>query len=135
MHTSLKLKSNLIVVSVCIAFAALVSVITSPFPIIPWALAAIFGVSAGILQIRSIALAPEAFRSAQTLLEVRAAFTSTAPGKQALIVQWALLPLLLGVSFWIDNPFGGGLGGFAVFMSIRDLVAIRAVVSLSCGTP
>jgi len=103
---------------------------THPFLAIPLLAGALFGVAAGIMQSRSVALAPCVFRSAETAKDVRRALTSTAPGKRAIQIQWALLPILLASAFWVGNPLGA-LGGFAAFMCVRDLIAVKAVVGLS----
>jgi uncharacterized membrane protein len=56
---------------------------------------------------------------------------ATSSGRVAVIVQWVLVPLLIGAAWWAGNLIAGGLGGYALFMAVRDLVALRAVIELS----
>jgi len=130
MHWSLKPQPNLILILACALVVATTSIMAHSFPAIPLLAGALSGVAAGIMQSRSVALAPGVFRSAQTATDVRRALTSTTPGKRAIQIQWALLPILLASAFWVGNPLGA-VGGFAAFMCIRDLIAVKAVVGLS----
>jgi hypothetical protein len=97
-------------------------------------LAAVAGAAAGDLQARSIRSAPQTFRDAQTAVDVRAALMSTLPGRLAVIAQWVLLPLLVAVAWWAGNIVAGALGGFALFMAMRDAVALRAVAWLASAS-
>jgi hypothetical protein len=130
-HPSLKLQSNLIEIGACLAVAVGTALLPGAFPAVAWALAAVFGVIAGDLQARSIRAATPAFAAATTALEVRTALMSNLPGRFAVMVQWALIPLLVAAGWWSGNVIVGALGGFALFTAVRDLVGLRAVIGLS----
>lgn len=131
MYPSLKLRSNLIEIGAAILVAGGMMMIPGPPPTAAWALAAVFGVMAGILVGQSIRSAPQAFQSAQTSPEVRAALSSTQVGRVALLAHWVLLPLLLVAAWWGGNIIAGAFGGLAVFLVVRDVVALRAVMDLA----
>ncbi len=130
MHASLKLQTNLVIIIACAVAAVAASVLTHPFPAIPLIAGTIFGLAAGLMQSQSIIAASDTFRSAETAMAVRHALTSTTSGKRAIQIQWILLPLLLASALWIGNPFGA-VAGFALFMCVRDLVALKAVMGLT----
>ncbi len=130
MHSSLKLQTNLIIIIACAIVAVAASVLTHPFPSIPLIVGIIFGFAAGIMQSQSIAVARDVFKSAETAMAVRRALTATPSGKCAIQIQWILFPILVGAALWNHNPFGL-IAGFAIFMCVRDLVALKAVIGLN----
>ncbi len=130
MHSSLKLQTNLIIITACALVTGAISLLSHPFPAIPLIAGAVFGLAAGFMQNQSIAIARNAFRSAETAIEVRRALTSTTSGKRAIQFQWILFPLLVVSSVWIGNPWGA-VAGFGIFMCIRDLITLKAVIGLS----
>ena len=133
MHSSLKLQTNIIMIIAFAFVAAAASILTHPFPAVALAAGVIFGLGAGLMQSQSLANAPDAFRSAKTAMAVREALKSTTSGKRAIQIQWILLPLLLVSAYWTGNPFGP-VAGFAMFMCVRDIVALKAVKGLTQTT-
>jgi hypothetical protein len=131
LHASLKLRPNLIMIAACVLVAAGTSMLPGQFPGVAWAFAAVFGVAVGDLQSRGIRSTPQAFRDAKTSIEVRSALMSTRPGRMAVVAQWILVPVLLGTAWWSGNLTAGAIGGYAVFMAVRDAVALSAVVWLA----
>lgn len=134
MHSSLKLQTNIIMIIVFAFVTAAAAILTHPFPAIPLAAGVIFGLGAGFMQSQSLATAPDAFRSAATAMAVREVLMSTTSGKRAIQIQWILLPLLLVSAYRIGNPLGGAVSGYAVFMCVRDLFALKAVAGLTQKT-
>ncbi len=130
MHSSLKLPTNVIIITACALVSGAISILSHPFPAIPLITGAVSGLAAGFMQNQSIAIARNAFRSAETAMEVRRALTSTIPGKRAIQIQWLSFPLLVASAVWIRNPLGG-VAGFGIFMCIRDLITLKAVMGLS----
>lgn len=133
MHSSLKLQTNIIIIIACALVAVAISVLTHPFPTIPLIAGVIFGFAAGRMQGHSIAVAYEAFKSAETAMAVRRAIMSTPSGRRAIQMQWILFPILVGAALWKHNPFGL-IAGFAIFMCVRDLAALKAVIGLTQTT-
>jgi len=131
LHSSLKLQFNLITIGACILVVVGTMTLPGAIPTVAWAVAAVFGVVAGDLQSRSIRASTEAFRNARTAVEVREALMSNMPGRVAVIAQWVLLPVLLGAAWVGGNLIAGALGGYALFMAVRDLVALRAILRLT----
>ena len=134
MHSSLTLRFNLITIGACVLVAFGTSTLPGAFPTLAWSLAVIFGVAAGDLQRRSIRASSQRFRSAHTATEVREALMSNVPGRLAVITQWVALPVLLAAAWLGGNIIAGALGGYALFMAVRDLVALRAVMGLTPAT-
>ncbi len=130
MHSTLKLRSNLTIIIGCALVVAATVLLTHPLPVFPLIAGGIFGVAAGVMQSQSIANAREAFRSAETAMAVRRALTSTPSGRRALQIQWILFPILVGSIFWNPNPFGP-IAGFFIFMCVRDVIALKAVMGLA----
>ncbi len=130
MHSSLKLQTNLVIITACALVTGAFSILSRPFPTIPLIAGAVFGLAAGFIQNQSIAIARNSFRSAETAMEVRRVLTSTTSGKRAIRSQWILFPLLAVSSVWIGNPWGR-VAGFGIFMCIRDLITLKAVIGLS----
>jgi hypothetical protein len=116
-------------IAACALVAGGVSILTHPFPAIPVIAGTIFGLVAGFLQSQSIAVARDAFQSAETAMAVRQVLTSTTSGKRAIQIQWILLPILVASAFWLGNPFGP-IAGYAIFMCVRDLLSLKAVIGL-----
>jgi hypothetical protein len=133
MHSSLKLKTNIVIIVTCGIVAAIVTTLSHPFPVASLILGVLTGLTAGYLQRKSIASTPSAFKSAETAMAVRQALTSTTSGKRAIQIQWVFLPLLIVISFRNGNPLGA-VAGFAIFMCVRDLVGLSAVKGLSMTT-
>jgi xanthosine utilization system XapX-like protein len=134
MHSSLKLQTNIFMIIACALVAGVFSILTHPFPAIPMFAGTIFGLVAGLLQSQSIIVARDAFRSAETAMAVRQALMSTTSGKRAIQIQWVLLPILLVSAYRLGNPLGGAVAGFALFMCVRDLMALKAVIGLTQAT-
>ena len=130
MHASLRLQPNVIIIGAFILVAVGTAMRPGPFPSVAWAVAVVFGVVAGDLQSRSIRIAPQKFLSAQTSIEVRKALMSTRPGRLTVLGQWIVMPLLLVAGWWGGNVVAGALGGYALFMAVRDIVALRTIVWL-----
>jgi hypothetical protein len=130
----LTLRFNLITIGACILVAVGTATLPGAFPALAWSLAAVFGVAAGDLQRRSIRASSQRFRSARTATEVREALMSNVSGRLAVITQWVALPVLLAAAWWGGNIIAGALGGYALFMAVRDLVALRAVMGLTPAT-
>ena len=133
MHPSLKLQTNITMIIVFACVAAAASILTQPFPAISLAAGVIFGIGAGLMQSQSLAAAPEAFRSAKTAMAVREVLMATTAGKRTIQVQWILLPILLVSAYLTGNIFSP-VAGYAMFMCVRDLVALRAVKGLTQTT-
>jgi len=130
-HSSLDPRSNLIMIGACLLVAFGTAMVAHSVPELAWGLAVLFGVVAGGLQARSISLATDAFKSARTSIEVRRALMSNQPGRLAVLLQWVFGALLLAVAYFGGNLIAAALGGYAIFMAVRDLVAFRAVISLA----
>ena len=131
MHSSLEPRSKMIMIGACLLVAFGTAMAGHVIPVTAWAFAVVFGVAAGGLQARSIGLAPEGFKRAQTSVEVRTALMSNRSGQLTVLLQWGVVPVLLLAAYFGGNLIAGALGGYALFMAVRDLVALRAVMSLT----
>jgi hypothetical protein len=116
-HSSLTLQPKLAMIAASALVAAGTAFLPGAFPTFAWALAAIGGAVVGDLQARSMRAKPEAFRSADTEVDVRKALMATRTGQLAVLGQWVLVASLVVVAWWGGNLVAGALGGFAVFLA------------------
>jgi hypothetical protein len=131
MHASLTPRSSLVTIGSAVLVAVGTATLPGPFPAAAWSLAVLFGVVVGMLRVRMLDTASDAFIAAGDAVELRRAMMSRPPGAWSVALQWAVLPLLLGVSWRDGNMVAGVLGGFAVFMGVRDLVTLKAISDLA----
>lgn len=130
MHSSLTTRSRTTTIAAC-GLVVLGSVLLpGAVPALPWAVAAVFGVVAGDLQARGMRAVPDAFRNAQTSVEVRTALMSTGVGRFAVLAQWLFVLVLVLMTWRGGNLIASALGGFALYMAARDLMTLRAVAEL-----
>jgi len=134
LHTSLTLRTNLISIGAAVLVATGTAVLPGPFPKLAWILGATLGFIAGVTQASALHEVPEQFATADTAVEVRRVLMSTRAGQIAVLAQWVLLAVLLAVLLSGVVTIAGALGGYAVFVGVRDVVALKAVVDLSSGT-
>jgi len=134
MHSSLTLRTNLVVICSAAAIAAVASFVTRPFPVVPLVLGVVAGATAGVMQVASLRRAPDAYRNAATMNEVRDASMSTAPGKGAVYLGWLMFPVLFGSAVIGGAPLGA-IAGYAAFVCVRDSVALKAVLDLGAIAP
>jgi hypothetical protein len=133
LHSSLTVRSNLVTIGAAALVAAGTAMLPGPSPVVAWTLAAIFGVVAGITQALTLRAVPERFRAADSSVEVRRVLMSRTSGRLAVLAQWILVAVLIAVALSGAVSMAGALGGYAVFVGVRDVVALKAVVDLASG--
>lgn len=114
----------------CISLALIT--IPERHPWLPAIVGGLFGVFIGRLQRRSFAEAPAAFLAADSARAVRAAVTSTASGKRALLIQWASLVAIVAAA--LVQPadlIAGWFSGYSALMCLRDFVALPGTRQLA----
>jgi hypothetical protein len=134
LHTSLTPRNNLISIGAAVLVATGTAVLPGPFPELAWMLGASFGLIAGVTQASALHEGPELFKAADTAVEVRRVLMSMRSGRIAVLAQWVFLVVLLAVALSGVVTIAGALGGYAVFVGVRDVVALKAIVDLSSGT-
>ncbi len=131
MHASLEPRTSLAVAGAAALVAAGTALVPHQVPILPWGLAAAFGVLAGSLHAASVRAVPEDFRRAEDAVAVRKVLMSTAVGRYAVIAQWSCVAVI-GALALISNDFiATGLGSYAIFMMFRELTAVRTLFWLT----
>src|SRR5215203_861987 len=104
----------------CISLALIT--VSERHPWLPAIVGGLFGVFVGFLQRRSFAEAPAAFLAADSALAVRAAMTSTASGKRAILIQWVSLVAIVAAA--VAQPadsIAGWFSGYSALMCLREL--------------
>ena len=134
LHASLTPRSSLISIGAAVLVATGTAMLPGPFPQLAWLLGATFGLIAGVTQASTLHAVPEQFATAGTAVEVRRVLMSMRSGQIAVLTQWILLAALLAVVLSGSVTIAGALGGYAVFVGVRDLVALKAVMDLSSDT-
>jgi hypothetical protein len=144
MHWTLDPKRALSLAMLWAAAAALLAWSAHPIPIGLVAAGLLLGIPLGVLQRRSLAEAPAAFRQASTARQVRTALTSTRSGRLALRTQWVSAAILLAGSLLQavsardavpSNPAIGAVAAYLSLMFTRDLFALPALRALGTNAP
>jgi len=133
MHKSLQTKTNAMLTFVWgIAAVALVAVV-SPRPWLLVAVAGILGAVAGLMQARTIRSSASIFRGATTLLEVRAALSSTSAGKRYLVLFWGSQLFLALLAAWQfrSSMLLAFLAAYCAFAFWREVMSLPAIVALN----
>jgi len=132
LHVSLTLRGNLIAISATGLIAAVLTVLSQPKPWVVVGIGLVFGIAAGLFQSAALRQAPEDFVCATTSREVRAALVSTNAGAWAIRLQWIMLPVVL-LTWFVTRPQSilAPVAALGVFMCVRDVIALPAVLALS----
>jgi hypothetical protein len=131
MHATLRPGVNIAGIALWAVLTVLLSLTGQSIPIPAVLVGGTLGIVLGILQVRSLRSAPEAFRAATSAMEVRRAFVSTKAGKAGLQVQWAGGLLLVASSLLSSSPFNALFAGFALQLGVRDSLALPEVLALA----
>lgn len=135
-HTSLSVTTNLLLIPVWAAFAALFLFVVEPRAPLSIALAGVvLGVAGGIMQHLSFGQASAAFTAATTLIEVRKALTATTWGRRYIRFLYASNLLLITLAFLlIRQPLlaiiFGYIAGYFSLMFAREIVTLRDTFQL-----
>lgn len=132
MNTTLKPRTNAILLVVWGVLAVLSVASLSPVPWFLVGLSALLGSAAGFVQARSLRSAGIALVAASSLLGVREALSSSPWGRRYLILFWCSQALLLVLSVWRFSEgtlllFPALYFGFAF---VRELVSLPATFEL-----
>ena len=136
MHTSLTVRTNVLLLLVYLAVVVVCSVISPPSQLPFLAPFVIAGLAAGAFQAKAISASPAAFRSAETWTAVRNALASSRLGKASLGLLWCngfaiLLFVLFGSSVATLSTL---LGAYASFGLARELATLPSVLALRVTT-
>jgi hypothetical protein len=130
-HTSLSPKTNILLIFVWAAVAAVLFLVAEPrAPISLGLIGAILGAIAGVMQHLSLRQASASFIATSSLLQVRSALKSTAWGRRYIrfLNFCKLLLLVLAVAF-VREPlltvFFGCLAAYFSLMFVREIVTLR----------
>lgn len=135
-HASLSVTTNLLLIPIWAAFAALLLLVAEPRAPLSIALAgAVLGVVGGIMQHLSFGQASAAFTTATTLLEVRKALTATTWGRRYIRFLYASKLLLAALAFLlIRQPLlaiiFAYIAGYFSLMFAREIVTLRDTFQL-----
>ena len=134
LHSSLTLRGNLVTIGAAVLVATGTAMLPGPSHGFAWALSAIFGAVAGLAQALTLRAVPERFVAANTAVEVRRALMSRPSGQLAVLAQWILVAALIAAALGGAVSIAGALGGYAVCIGVRDIVALKAVIDLAPGS-
>jgi hypothetical protein len=137
MHKSLTPQSNILLI---IVWASVVAtfIFSSVHPNKPLMLGVgvIFGIFAGVLQVRALQESKDQFLTSTTALEVRAAMMSSRSGRAATYVLYAAAGSLLLTAFTQHEVVGFGLiAGYAAFAFVRECIALKGCIDLHRAQP
>ena len=131
MHWSLTPGFNLLLVCAWAAVLAALMALGAPLPGLALPIAGLGGMLVGAFQRRAMGASRDAFRSARTALEVRAALRTTASGRAALALQYAAWILSFAAVAWRDPSLPALLVAAALFFLARDATALPGVLRLN----
>ena len=132
MHTTLSVRSNLIMLGLYAIILATVLVespppvaaVLIPFPVI--------GLAAGYTQFRAVKRRAHAFIEARTLAQVRAALKSSGYGRASMLLSIFNPFVMLGMALLINDAFALSTVILAqtLFAFVRELLSLPALVAL-----
>jgi hypothetical protein len=132
-HKSLTRTASRNLIIAWIVWTAVVVALTRATVLPSFALGAVFGLGAGLLQSRALKANPGAFAAAVTAIDVRRALLATRGGTLAVALGWLCALALVGTAVLSRAGIGAiavWFGGYAAFMLARDLLAHRALVAV-----
>ena len=135
LHSSLTVRAHLITIGSAALVATGTAILPGPFPVLAWSVSATFGLAAGVAQAATFHAVPEQFATADTAVDVRRVLMSTQAGRAAVLAQWILMATLIALALSGTTTIAGALGGYAVFVGVRDVVSLKAVADLSLDRP
>ena len=132
MHSSLKPKTNIVLLVVWAALAVVTGAALTPASMVILGVGAFLGCVAGLVQHRALKLAGPRLLKAKSLVEVRTALSFSLWGKSYLYLFWSSVAVLLVLGLWkfekeITFVF---LAGYSALAFMRELVTLPAVFSL-----
>ena len=132
MHSSLKPKTNIVLLVVWATLAVVSGAALTPSSMVILGVGAFLGCVVGLVQYRAMKLAGPTLIEANSLIQVRKALASSPWGKGYLYLFWSSVVVLLALGLWkfekeILLVF---LAGYSALALMRELVTLPAVFSL-----
>lgn len=136
MHKSLQPASSLIALAVSATLMLIFAFgVSHPKKVLLLTVGGGLGAVAGVLQLRALGTHRDRFLSAKTALEVRQAMTASKAGLGAVYLIWINGALLLFIALsQTEAPLAGAVGGFAMFIFIREAISLRGCYDLQRST-
>ena len=130
MHTSLRPRSNIILIFIWAIIITAAIIIVRPIPWILLFVGVVLGACAGTIQLKAIRQASALLTKSETLLDVRRALISSKIGQIYIYVFWSSMTILIILSFILlrDRIFIGILFGYSAFASMRELLTLRGTI-------
>jgi membrane protein YqaA with SNARE-associated domain len=127
MPVSLNPRSIGAMIAISALCAVLFMKLAQPAPVIPAIVGAVFGAVVGVFHGRSVTLASQVLRNAQSSAEVHNALMSTVPGRWANATHWLSVFAVLGVAIWTGSLLGV-LAGLSAFEFTLNVLSVGPVV-------
>jgi hypothetical protein len=132
MHSSLKPKTNIVLLVVWATLAVVTGAASTPTSMVILGVGAFLGCVVGLVQHRALKLAGPELVKANSLIEVRKALSFSLWGKSYLYLFWSSVVVLLALGLWkfekeILFVF---LAGYSALAFTRELVTLPAIFSL-----
>lgn len=138
MHVTLTKQTNRRLILICAGFAALLLMVTRGRAAPCCGLGAALGITAGLLQSKTLRERAREFAQSKTAFDVRRVLTSTGAGALSISLTWICGALLSVVSIYLASgskfvpttPLAvllNVLAGFFTFMLVRDAIAYGAL--------
>jgi len=135
-HLTLDARFNAALIVVWALAAGALLYLARPRPLLLSGVGAAAGLVAGILQRKSVRLAPASFAEAKSAVEVRRAFKSNPPGRLSIGMVWITGIGLLAIALLQEgNALLGFVAGYVSFMFAREIVAFQALAGMRRNVP
>lgn len=133
MHSTLKIKTNIILTLLWLAITLILFILLKPYPYILLIFGSGFGFVCGVLQYLSFNEAKNKLKEANTLIEVRNALKSTRYGKISIYALWFsnIMLVIITLLFSNNNPVIGIIVGYFSLMLIREIITLKPTFELS----
>jgi tetrahydromethanopterin S-methyltransferase subunit C len=132
MPVSLNPRSIGAMIAVSALCALLFMKLSRPTPVVPVVIGALLGAVVGVFHGRSVTLASQLLRKANSSVEVHDALMSTVSGRCANAIHWISVFVVLGIAIWQGN-LQGVFAGLSAFECTRDTLSLSAVVRFNRG--
>jgi hypothetical protein len=132
MHKSLTPRNNLLLIFVWAAVVIEFAYATAnPSKTLIIGAGAVFGLIAGVFQLRALQQSKDQFIAAKTAREVRTAMASSTSGRLATYTLYAACGILILIVFTQKEVVGFALiAGYAAFAFVRDSIAFKGCIDL-----
>ena len=132
MHTTLKVKTNILLIILWALITGFLFIVIKPYPVIIFYAGLKLGLLCGILQFMSLKKSEEKIKNAATLLEIRKAIKSTGSSIVYIYLLWGSIFLLIFITIkFYPDKFYNIFVGYISMILIRDIITLKPIFDIN----